>query len=83
MSNIKYRLKNKGFATPELAAHFAEEKADGQQVESGRSAKNTSPVVMQVLSQSSGESLGEETMLVRFKTDLLRFIERLHVASAA
>lgn len=46
------------FTSPQLAAHFAEEEADGQQTERGGGAENTGPVVMQVLPKPSCESLG-------------------------
>lgn len=46
------------FTSPQLAAHFAEEEADGQQTERGGGAQNTGPVVMQVLPKPSCESLG-------------------------
>lgn len=46
-------------ASPELTANFAEEEADSQEAEGGRSAENTSPVVMQILPQTTCESLKE------------------------
>lgn len=46
------------FTSPQLAAHFAEEEADGEQTERGGGAQNTGPVVMQVLPKPSCKSLG-------------------------
>lgn len=51
--------KQSGLTSPKLASDFAEEEADRQQAESGRGAKNTRPVVMQILPQTSSECLGK------------------------
>lgn len=56
-TNIK---KKKGLSSPELAAHFAEQEANGQQAEGVWGAENTSPVVMQVLPQTTCKSLEEK-----------------------
>lgn len=63
--NTRHWLKRAALTSPELTAHFAEKKADCQQAESGWSAKNTSSVVMQILPQATGESLGEKNMFLQ------------------
>lgn len=45
-------------ASPQLAAHFAEEEADSQQAERRGGAQNAGPVVMQVPPQPTCKSLG-------------------------
>lgn len=52
--------KEEDLISPQLAAHFAEEEANCQQAEGGWSAENTSPVVIQVLPQTTCKSLGEK-----------------------
>lgn len=53
--------------SPELATHFAEEKANGKQAKSGWRTKNTSPVVMQILPQATGKSLRDGIYVHRLK----------------
>lgn len=59
-------MKKRRLTSPQLAAHFAEKEANSQQAEGGWSAKNTSPVVMQILPQTTCKSLGEKHNFVLF-----------------
>lgn len=58
------KAQGTGLTSPQLAAHFAEEEANGQQGEGGWSAENTSPVVMQILPHTTGKSLRETKCLL-------------------
>lgn len=65
--NTRKPACKKHSTSPELATHFAEEKANGQQAKSGWCAKNASPVVMQILPQATGESLRDGIYVHRLK----------------
>lgn len=56
----QYINVKKGLIAPELAAHFTKKEANCQQAEGRWCAKNTSPIVMQVLSQTTCKSLREK-----------------------
>lgn len=65
--NTRKPACKKHLTSPELATHFAEEKANGQQAKSGWRTKNASPVVMQILPQATGKSLRDGIYVHRLK----------------